>query len=268
MSNGRSVADRQTFKGAVAVVTGATRGIGRATAVELAGGGADVVVVGRSTLDRPDQISPGTLEEVVEQLEAAGTNALAIQADLTDPVQVNAVIEQTLAWRGRCDLLVHNAGYTSNGPIIEIPARRWQLGFQMQVTTPLQLCQGFVPGMLERGYGRVVCVGSSAAIGLRPGLSLYATSKLAAEKMTEFLDVELGGRGVSFNDFRIDKLVPTDAYKLSIAKFPDGFSTDESIPVEECAELIAVMLEQPATWSGQTIGIDELTAIRDASSAR
>jgi 3-oxoacyl-[acyl-carrier protein] reductase len=267
MTDGTSVADGQTFKGAIAVVTGATRGIGRATAVALARRGADVVVVGRSTLGRPDERSPGTLEEVVEQLESEGAHALAVQADLTEAVQVDAVIEQTLAWRGRCDLLVHNAGYTSNGPIIEIPAHRWQRGFQMQVTTPLQLCQGFVPGMLERGYGRVVCIGSSAAVGLRPGLSLYATSKLAAEKMTAFLDVELGGHGVSFNDFRIDKLVPTDAYRLSLDKFPDGFSTDESIPVEECAELIALMLEQPATWSGQVVGIDELTAMRSKSGA-
>ena len=160
-----SDASDETFDldGKVIVVTGATRGIGKAAALELARQGAELVIVGRSTLERPDAYQPGTLEEVVEELQALGTDALGVQADLLDPEQVANVIERTLEWRGRCDVLINNSAYTSNGPILEVAPRKWQNGFQMQVTTPLQLIQGFAPGMFERGSGRVLNIGTRAA---------------------------------------------------------------------------------------------------------
>src|SRR5580704_12385145 len=91
-----------SLQGAVAVVTGATRGIGRTTADALGRAGADVVIVGRSTRERPDKFSPGTLEDVVEELAAAGIQALGVQADLTLAEQVDDVVARTLEWRGRC----------------------------------------------------------------------------------------------------------------------------------------------------------------------
>ena len=99
-------ADTDDLQGHVAVVTGGTRGIGRVTALALGRAGADVVVAGRSTRDRPDAFAPGTLEEVVEQLRSEGIDTLGVQADLTDPAQVAELAEKTLEWRGRCDLLV------------------------------------------------------------------------------------------------------------------------------------------------------------------
>ena len=155
--------DTFELDGAVCVVTGATRGIGRVTARTLGAAGAHVVIVGRSTRERPDSFAPGTLEEVEAELAEQDVPVLAVQADLTDPAQVDLVIERTFEWRGRCDVLVNNAAYTSNGSILKVPPRRWQTGFQMQVATPLQLCQAFVPGMLERHNGRVLNVGTRAA---------------------------------------------------------------------------------------------------------
>ena len=140
-----------SLQGAVAVVTGATRGIGRATADVLGRAGADVVVVGRSTRDRPDKFAAGTLEDVVEELAGDGIAALGVQADLTVAEQVDDVVIKTMEWRGRCDVLVNSVAYASNGPILSVPSHRWHLGFQAQVITPIQLCQGFVPGMLESG---------------------------------------------------------------------------------------------------------------------
>ena len=201
------------LEGAVTVVTGATRGIGKAAALELGRAGAELVIVGRSTKERPDPFAPGTLEEVVEQFNGEGIEAIGVQADLLDPAQVNTVIERTLEWRGRCDVLVNNAGYTSNGPIMEVPPRRWQNGFQMQVTTPLQLVQGFVPGMFERGTGRVLNIGTRAAREFLDNMGLYGVSKTAQERMTGFLDFEVGGRGVSFNVFCVDTVVTTEGWR-------------------------------------------------------
>src|SRR6516225_7152952 len=109
-----SIGHEACLDGAVAVVTGSTRGIGRAVASALGRAGADVVVVGRSGSASPDPRLPGTVDEMV--------------------------VERALAWRGRCDVLVNNAAFTSNGPIMSVPWRRWQKAFRVQVVAPLQLC--------------------------------------------------------------------------------------------------------------------------------
>jgi NAD(P)-dependent dehydrogenase (short-subunit alcohol dehydrogenase family) len=253
--------------GAVCVVTGATRGIGRAAALALGRSGAHVVVVGRSTHERPDSFAPGTLEEVVAQLGAEGIPALAVQADLTDPGGADVVVERTLDWRGRCDVLVNNAAYTSNGPILEVPPRRWQTGFQMQVTTPLQLCQAFVPGMLERGQGRVLNVGTRAARELIENLPLYGTTKTAQEQMTRWLDFELGGRGVSFNVFRIESVVTTEGWHVVLEHQGEDIATGshtstELVTPEECATIIEWMVRRPSSWSGQVLEIAEARELR------
>ena len=251
-----------SLQDAVAVVTGATRGIGRAAADVIGRAGADVVIVGRSTRDRPDRFAPGTLEDVVEELAAEGIQALGVQADLTVAEQVDEVVAKTLEWRGRCDVLVNNVAYASNGPILDVPSRRWHLGFQAQVITPLQLCQGFLPGMLERGRGRVLNVGTRAARVLLPNLGLYGVTKLAGERMIETLDFEWGGRGVSFNTFRIDKIVPTDAFRLALERQGEGVAMggldeEDMVSAQECGEIIGWMLTRPASWSGRSIEIQE-----------
>src|SRR5262249_36992398 len=109
MTEDHSSRDGFTLDGAVAIVTGATRGIGRATAEVLGGAGAHVVVVGRSTRERPHRFSPGTVDDVAAELGAAGIDVLGVPADLTDPARVATIVDRTLEWRGRCDVLVNNA---------------------------------------------------------------------------------------------------------------------------------------------------------------
>jgi citronellol/citronellal dehydrogenase len=262
--------DHFSLDGAVAVVTGGTRGIGLATAGVLGRAGAHVVVVGRSTREHPHPLTPGTVEDAVDELRAAGIDALGVAADLTDPAQVPTIAEQTLAWRGRCDVLVNNAAYTSHGPVLQIPPRRWQMGFQVQVGAPLQLCQAFVPGMIERGRGRVVNVSSGASQSLLAGLAVYAVSKLAMERWSEYMDLELGGQGVSFNTLRIDQLVATEGWKLALERQGEDVATggkgiSEFVSPLECAEFIAWMVDQPVSWSGQTVGFEDLRSMQQIS---
>jgi NAD(P)-dependent dehydrogenase (short-subunit alcohol dehydrogenase family) len=270
MMDDHPAGDTFSLDGAVAVITGATRGIGRVTAEVLGRAGAHVVVVGRSTRERPHRFSPGTMEDVTADLATAGIEVLGVPADLADPEQVATIVDRTLEWRGRCDVLVNNAAYTSNGSVLDIPARRWQTGFQVQVTTPLQLCQAFVPGMLERRRGRVVNVSSGASQALLEGLSLYSVTKLAMERWTEFMQLELGGRGVSFNTLRIDQLVPTAGWRLTLEQQGEDVATggrglSEFVSPEECAAFIAWMIAQPASWSGQTVGFHDLRALQGAT---
>lgn len=258
--------DDAALNGQVAVVTGATRGIGRQTALALGRAGATVVVVGRSREGNPKQVLPGTLESVAAELQELGVDGRWIQADLTDPASTAKVVDQTLAWFGRCDSLINNAAYTSNGGILEVPWSRWEKGFRVQVTAPLQLIQGFVPGMLERGVGRVVNISSDSASRLAEGLALYSTTKLAMERFTDYLHFELGGRGVSFNALHVEIGVLTETWNWVVETQGveratlGGVVTDTTTP-EQVGAQIAWMLGQPDAWSGQIIGCREIAAM-------
>src|SRR5262245_15845595 len=172
------MSDEFDLNGAVVVITGATRGIGREAAFVFGRAGAHVVIVGRTTDEAPNALLPGTLESVVAELEAEGIDARAVRADLLDEEQTQSIVDQTLAAYGRCDVLVNNAAYTSNGPILQVPYGRWQKAMRMQVIAPLQLAQGFVPGMLERGVGLVLYIRRRDAWAIDAGMALAVVRHL------------------------------------------------------------------------------------------
>ena len=251
--------------GLVAVVTGATRGIGHATARALGRAGAHVVVVGRSSRSTPDRRLEGTVEETASVLADDGSEALPVQADLGDPDQTQRIIDATLDWRGRCDVLVNNAAFTSNGPILSVPWRRWQTAFRVQVVAPLQLCQGFVPGMLQRGAGRVLNVSSGASQSLTPGLALYSTSKLAMEQWSGYMALEAGGGAVAFNTLRVDRIVATEGFRHVLDTHGEEVATGGQglrsvMTSESAASHLLWMLSRPTSWTGHTWGFAEITA--------
>ncbi|MGD9793593.1 MAG: SDR family NAD(P)-dependent oxidoreductase [Acidimicrobiia bacterium] len=248
--------------GAVAVITGATRGIGKQAALALGRAGARVVLVGRTREDAPNAVLPGTLDSVLAEMTEQGIEARVVQADLSDVAQTQSIVDATLGWYGRCDVLVNNAAYNSNGPLLTVPASRWEKAMRLQVVAPMQLVQGFVPGMLERGSGRVVNVSSAAAVSLASGLSLYAVSKRAMERLNDYLHLELGGKGVSFNAFRIEKNVTTEGMRHVLATQGEAVvamgGTLDLISTEAVAEQLVWMVRRDARWSGHTVTCAQL----------
>jgi NAD(P)-dependent dehydrogenase (short-subunit alcohol dehydrogenase family) len=254
------------MRGAVVVVTGATRGIGKQAAWALGKLGACLVIVGRTGASAPHPQLPGTVEGVAAELNAAGIEARFVQANLVDPEDTERVVANTLEWFGRCDVLVNNAAYTSNGPIMEVPWRRWQSAFRVQVVAPLQLCQGFVPGMLDRGRGRVVNISSAASKQDSANLALYSVSKLAMERWSDYMNLEVGRRGVSFNTLRVDRLVATEGWRYvadtqGIEIATGGRGTSNVLSSELAGAHIAWMVGQPASWTGHTVGFDDITGL-------
>jgi NAD(P)-dependent dehydrogenase (short-subunit alcohol dehydrogenase family) len=252
------------LRDAVAVVTGATRGIGRAAAHALGRAGARIVLVGRTGHEAPNALLPGTLQEAAALMAGEGIDVRTVQADLADPDATARIVDDTLAWHGRCDVLVNNAAFTSNGPIMQIPWRRWQTAFRLQVVAPLQLCQGFVPGMLERGAGRVLNVSSAASVALTPNLANYSVSKQAMERWNEYMDLEVGRRGVSFNSLRVDRLVVSEGFRYVLETQGEDIATggqglSQAMTSEQAAEHIMWMLRQPSAWSGRTVGFQDIT---------
>src|SRR3989304_5010404 len=146
--------EAKPLEGQVAVVTGASRGIGRAIAVDFARAGADVVVSARSSESAPSKL-PGTIEQTAREVEAEGRRALAVATDVTDEAQV-----QALAGFGRIDVLVNNAGISFPAPFAQTPLKRWDLVMNVNLHGPVMCTQAFLPRMLEQGPGRIINISS------------------------------------------------------------------------------------------------------------
>jgi NAD(P)-dependent dehydrogenase (short-subunit alcohol dehydrogenase family) len=232
------------LRGKVALVTGASRGVGAAVAVGLAEAGAMVACAARATADSP-QPTPGTLDDTVARIEAAGGSALAVPTNLAVPAEVEAMVAATVARFGRLDVLVNNAAVTFVGDL-EISLKRHELVMAINLTAPLVAAQAAVPHMKAAGGGRILNVSSVAALMPLPGLMSYGISKVGLEHLTVDLARMLQADGIAVNCFRIDQPVASEGF---VANTP-GMDRSSWEPCEVAAEGIRWMLEQPTTYSG------------------
>jgi NAD(P)-dependent dehydrogenase (short-subunit alcohol dehydrogenase family) len=203
----------------VAVITGASRGVGRAIALEFAREGAAVVLTARSTRELPNAALPGTIEEVAEEVVALGAPALAVRADIAKDEEIATLYERTMDRFGRCDLLVNNAAVQYSGPhFVDLPLEHWDEVLAVNLRAPVVLCTAFLPQMITRGSGYVLNIGSAASAPAdRPHRQLaYATSKAALNRFTQGLGFELRSRNVAVNCLEIDAVVLTDELALVV----------------------------------------------------
>jgi NAD(P)-dependent dehydrogenase (short-subunit alcohol dehydrogenase family) len=231
--------------GRVALVTGASRGVGAATAVALAEAGCDVACAARSTRADP-QRTPGTLDDTVARIEAAGRRALAVPTNLAAEEEVVAMVAATTAQFGRVDILVNNAAITFVGDL-DIPLRRHDLVMEVNLRAPLIAIREVVPSMKARGEGAIVNVSSVAGLFPHPGLMSYGISKIGLERLTVDVARQLQPFGIAANCFRIDIPVASEGF---IANTP-GQDRSNWEPCEVAAEGIVWMLRQPPGYSGR-----------------
>jgi NAD(P)-dependent dehydrogenase (short-subunit alcohol dehydrogenase family) len=231
--------------GAVALVTGASRGVGAATAVALAEAGCDVACAARST-DSSPQKTPGTLDETVRRAEAAGGRAVAVQVNLADEAQVIDMVRATVERLGRIDILVNNAAITFVGDL-DIPLRRHDLVMEVNLRAPLIAIREASSYMKAQGGGSILNVSSAAALYPHPGLMSYGISKAGLERLTIDAARQLAPSSISVNCFRIDIPVASEGF---IANTP-GQDRSTWEPCEVAAEGILWMLRQPVEFSGR-----------------
>ncbi|MBP0634838.1 SDR family NAD(P)-dependent oxidoreductase [Cupriavidus sp. AcVe19-6a] len=173
----------------VAVVTGAARGIGLGIATQLARQGLTVAL-----LDRDG----GALDEAVGTLAAAGLNAFGATADLTDSAAVNDAFAQVAARAGRVDYLVNNAGAVRDMRFLKMTDDDWDLVIDTNLRSQFLCCRAALPGMVERGYGRVVNISSRAWLG-GFGQANYSAAKGGVVSLTRSLAIEFASKGITVN---------------------------------------------------------------------
>jgi citronellol/citronellal dehydrogenase len=254
------------FTGRRAIVTGASRGIGAATAQRLAAEGADVVVVAR-TVDRHDHLA-GSLAETVETCRRYGTRVEAVAADLTDVDSRLAIVPAAIdLLGGPIDILINNAAAAMYASLLEFPLKRRRLTYEVNVHAPLDLAQMVLPAMMERGEGWIINV-SSASANLQPGppfthghvttIGLYGSSKAALNKITNTLAAEVAHLGV-----RVMTVEPRAAVMSEGAQaLVGGMIGDDQIEsMEAMVESIVTLCDCGPDLSGQIhVSLDLLDA--------
>jgi citronellol/citronellal dehydrogenase len=242
-------------EGRVAIVTGASRGLGAAIAMRLGEEGARLAVSARTLDEDPKQ--PGSLADTVRSVEEAGGQAIAIRADLSRPEDRARLVSETEQRLGPVDILVNNAAVTFLIPFDEFPEKRFRLMFELQVRAPFELTQLVLPGMRLRGRGWIVNVTSRAAIHpLGPpfdkiqtdgGFSVYGMCKAALERFTTGLAAEAFADGIAVNAVAPWGVVPTHG-----ASFHDLVGEDAPEGPEWIAEAALLLAScDPAKVTGR-----------------
>jgi NAD(P)-dependent dehydrogenase (short-subunit alcohol dehydrogenase family) len=187
----RSVAERLRLDGRVAIVTGASKGIGAAIARALAGAGARVVVSSRKQEG---------VDEVAHAIAAAGGTALAVAANVGRPGEARALVERTIAEWGGVDVVVNNAAVNPvYGPVLDADEAVFDKIMAVNVKGPLEVCRAAYASMKARGAGSVVNISSIGGVSPEPGLGIYSVSKAALISLTKVMAQEWGPEGVRAN---------------------------------------------------------------------
>jgi NAD(P)-dependent dehydrogenase (short-subunit alcohol dehydrogenase family) len=255
----------------VAFVTGASRGIGRASALALAESGFDVVVTARTVKEGQSADGrplPGSIETTADEVRSRGREALAIRLDLLERDTIDAAIEQTLSEWGRIDLLLNNGIYTGSGTMSEfmdLTPERVETMFQANVFSQIWITQRVLPGMLQRGQGSVINMVSGAGLADPPapvnqggwGFG-YGATKAAFHRMVGVLKVEFENSGVRFYNLE-PGFVVTEAMTLND---PNGEIAKRfrGAPPAVPASVVAWLATDPDAerWNGQTVFAQKL----------
>jgi 3-oxoacyl-[acyl-carrier protein] reductase len=181
-----------SLAGKVALVTGGSRGIGRAVCLRLAAAGAALAVNYRTRAD--------AAAEVVGAIEGEGGRAIAVEGDVGDRAAVTRMVERVASELGSVDVLINNAGLLSSGSLLHYDDADFEAMWRTNVKGTLHCTAAVAPSMTQRGWGRVINVASNAAVGTAlPGTTLYAATKGAVLILTKRLAFELGRSGVTVN---------------------------------------------------------------------
>ena len=241
-----------TLENRVAIVTGASRGIGRAIALELAKRGAAVVINYNS--------SAKSAEEVVAKIEAEGGQAAAFQADVSNFEEAAKLVKFAIDTFGNLDILVNNAGITRDGLIMMMKEADWDAVLDTNLKSTFNCAKSAVRHMMRKRYGRIINIASVAGQMGNPGQTNYSASKAGQIGFTKALAREVASRKVTVNaiapgfvDTEILDAMPAETLEAALKMVPLGRMGTP----EEIAHAVAFLADERSAYiTGQTLGVD------------
>lgn len=246
------------FKGKVALVTGASRGIGKAIAIALAKEGAHIAALARASDAKPLRL-PGTVDETARAAKASGVKTLAISADLTIDADIERAVKEALDAFGRIDILVNNAAIDFPAPLLELPVKRYDLIMALDLRAPYLLARYVLPSMLKNGWGHIQNVSSKAATNQYSGQLPYGMAKAALERMTMGMAVELKDKPITNTCLRVDVPIASEGFVMNFKSKVPKFDTSTWEKTTVGAEASLWLMRQAhEKWNGKTIGISDM----------
>lgn len=238
------------LQGKVAIVTGASRGIGRATALALSSEGASVVVNYAS--------SSGAADEVVAAITGNGGQASALQADVSKADQVDRLVESTMEKYGRVDVLVNNAGITRDTLLLRMKPEEWQAVIDLNLTGVFLCTRAVSKIMLKQRSGRIVNITSVAGQMGNPGQANYSAAKAGVIGFTKTVAKELASRGITVNAVAPGFIETDMTHDLKTDEILKYIPLNRYGKPEEVAEMIRFLAASPAAGyiTGQVMNVD------------
>lgn len=241
-----------TLQGRTVLITGASRGLGRAMALELSRAGAVLALHSRHQRGRPDR-----LDQLLVELELAGGAGMTVRADVREPAQVQAMVDQVVARLGRIDVLINNAGvFGGEWGLLDIDPNSWSNILATNLTGPFLTARAALPHMLRARSGVIVNITSGAA--QRTGFlnPAYGVSKAGLERLSLALHAEFGAQGLAC----ISLSPPVSATEPVRRLYSEqDLAARRAAPPELTATALRRLLEQdPMRYSGQVVSVRDL----------
>ena len=256
----------QSLAGKVAIVTGSSRGIGKAIALGLARSGAAVVVAARSEEERSQ--APGTIYATAAEIEALGGRALPVRCNVREEESIQGMVQQCQDAFGRVDVLVNNAGIGTYRPFLESTLREWDLVMDINLRATYIGCRAVAPIMVEQGGGSIINISSHAAGNIfsstvsadsTEGIAMighaYGVSKAAVERLTWGLSAELGPHNIAVNVLRPLRPVVTEGF---VAQRPDADYSTWATPEAMVKAAVFLAGQDARGLSGANVTAEEL----------
>jgi citronellol/citronellal dehydrogenase len=238
------------LRGKVALITGASRGIGRSIALKLAREGAKVVLAAKTVT--PDPRLPGTLGEVVQEIEKQGGQALAVRTNVRQAEDIENLVSQALQHFGRIDILVNNAGALWWQPVSQTPAKRYDLVMEVNVRAAFLCAHAVLPAMQQQKWGHIINMSPPIDYRVIPGKTAYFLSKFGMTMMVYGLAEE-----VRRDNIAVNALWPvTIIESLASINFQLGDPTQWRKPEIMADAVHALVSREPQSCTGQAL-LDE-----------